>query len=219
MRSDPTPIHPHSHTPILCLLLLILGGCGASGPALSVTSLQSHQRYVETFTRAYAMRDPAGDYEVVLLNDPIDQASPDEPGQPLSPMPTPPIRQVLQIHLLWQPMAGAKPNSPAATNASLHWYVMGSPENHEVDFIHYQGTAFVAVARHGDEARVTIRNGSLKNAGHRGELNDPLKSFRMEGTFDAVIDAAAVRRAQADVQALMEDTHAVGSLAIGISSE
>jgi hypothetical protein len=150
------------------------------------------------------MRDAAGDYEVVLLNDPIDQAPADEPGQPISAATSPPIRQILQIHLLWRPMSGAKPNSPASTNASLHWYVLGNPSPNQTDFIHYQGTAFVAVSRDGNTARVTIHNGSLKNVAHRGELHDPLGSFQLKGKFEAVIDDAAVRQAQADVRAAME---------------
>jgi hypothetical protein len=178
----------------------MLGGCGVSQPVLSLVPVQSQQTYLEKFTQAYITRNAAGDYEVVLVDDPMDESEAGEAGQPLAPSSSASLRQVVRIRLLWRPVPGAKADSPAATNASLHWYVLGGATAEGTSMIHYAGTAFVAVATNGPGAAVTIHNGSLKFVERHGDLVDPLKAFKIDGKFDAVEGDARLAEILADVK-------------------
>jgi hypothetical protein len=190
-------------TTLATLLALLLSGCGTSPPVVSLVSLQSHKTFKETFTQAFTSRDAAGDYQVVLLHDPLDDVPASEAGKPLQATRVPPVRQVLQVRVLWRPAQGAKPDSPASTNAALHWYVLGGPTAEGTSVLHYAGTAFVAVIPNGPGAEVTISNGSLKLVERFGELVDPLKAFKLSGRFDAVADDARVRQVIADVKSVV----------------
>jgi hypothetical protein len=187
------------------IMLASLGGCGTSHPMLSVIPVESQQKYLEKFTQAYVRRNAAGDYEVVLIDDPLDDSAEGDAGQPLSPSPAASLRQVLEIRLLWRPVPGTKADSPAATNASLHWYVLGGATAEGTSMIHYAGTAFVAIATNGPGAAVTIHNGLLKFVSKHGDLVDPLKSFAIDGKFDAVDGDERLAEIQADVKTAIDE--------------
>jgi hypothetical protein len=190
---------------------MFAAGCGTSGPVLSVKPAQSNQSYLARFTQAYVMRNAAGDYEVVLVDDPIDRAEVGDAGQPLNPQNVPPLRQVLHIRLLWKPLPGARPDSPAATNASLHWYVLGGATAQGTSLIRYAGTAFVGIVENGHGADVTIRNGMLNVAERRGELVDPLKSFSIDGKVDAEQNDARLEEVMDDVKAALVEAKGTGA--------
>ncbi len=192
----------------MAIALTILTGCGVATPVISVTPVDSHQRYLQHFTQAFTMRDSDGDYQVVLTHDPLDDVPPADANKPLVSTAVPPIRQVLEIRLLWRPMAGATANSPAATNAALHWYVLGRPTVEGTSMIHYSGTAFVSITPGGAGASVILDNGLLKLAESRGELVDRLGMFKIKGRFDAVESAAQVRQILDDVKAAVADARA-----------
>lgn len=199
---------PTAFSVLVALAAALLAGCGTSAPMVTIASRASRQSYRQTFTQAYTARDAAGDYQVVLLHDPIDEVPADDAGIPLSPARVPALRQVLQVRVLWRPSQGSKADSPASTNAALHWYVLGGPTAGGTNIIHYAGTAFVAVVPNGPGAEVTIRNGSLKVVEHRGELIDPLKSFTLSGKFDALADEARVRQVLAEVKSVAAEAKA-----------
>jgi hypothetical protein len=198
---------------VCALLLAIAVGCGTSKPVLSVSTLDPQRAFQQRFTQAYTSRDAAGDYQVVLLNDPIDAVSPGDAGKPLTAAKVPPLREVLHIRVLWRPMSGAKPDSPAATNASLHWYVLSGPTAEGTSMIHYAGTAFVAVVPNGPGAEVTVRNGRLRAVEQHGELVDPLKDFAVSGRFDAVADDQRLARILTDVKSAVAEAKATASSA------
>jgi hypothetical protein len=198
---------------LLLVMSAMLAGCGASQPVLSVVPVRSQQRYLETFTQAYITRNAAGDYEVVLVDDPLDESEAGEAGQPLTPSLAASLRQVLRIRLLWRPVPGAKADSPAATNASLHWYVLGGATAEGTSMIHYAGTAFVAIATNGPGAEVTIHNGSLKFVESHGDLIDPLKSFQIDGKFDAVEGDTRLAEILADLKTAMNEAKNARELA------
>lgn len=187
------------------LICTMLTGCGASQPVLSVVPIQTQQKYLEQFTQAYVTRNAAGDYEVVLIEDPLDESDAGDAGQPLSPSSAASLRHVLRIRLLWRPVPGTKADSPASTNASLHWYVLGGATAEGTSLIHYSGTAFVAIATNGPGAEVTIHNGELKFVEKHGDLIDPLKSFKIDGKFDAVEGDARLAEILADVKTAMDE--------------
>jgi len=199
------------HWPIRCfilpqiILIAMLGGCGVSPPVVSVVTDISHQRYRKQFNHAYVSNDSAGNYVVVLLEDPPPIPHSGPPGQILQPTTTLPKHQVVVIRLLWRPMDGTKPDSPAAINAALHWYVLSYPTADGTSFLHYAGTAFVQVASDGSGGKVTIKNGLLKLVDRHGDLVDPLKSFQVDGEFDAVTDDAALHQALDDVKSTLAD--------------
>jgi hypothetical protein len=189
----------------LLILLSSMIGCGAAQPVLSIVPMHSQQKYFEKFTQAYVAHDAAGDYEVVLIDDPLDETEVGDAGQPLSPSSSATLRQILHIRLLWRPLPGAKADSPAATNASLHWYVLGATTAEGTNLIHYAGTAFVAIAENGPGAQVTIHNGQLKFVERHGDLIDPLKSFKIDGKFDAVSSDTRLAEIMADVKTAADE--------------
>jgi hypothetical protein len=210
-----TPAKPTALPWGILVLITLFSGCGTSPPVLSVTPLQSRNTLHQTFTQAYSSRDAAGDYRIVLLDDPIDRASPGDAGRPLTPERLPPVRQVLQIRVLWRPVSGAKPDSPAATNASLHWYVISGPTTEGTSLIHYAGTAFVAVVPNGPGAEITIGNGKLKVVERSGGLVDPLKSFMLAGRFDAIADDARLREIMNDVRTATAEARSAAQAKVG----
>ena len=102
-------------------------------------------------------------------------------------------------------MSGAKPDSPAATNAALHWYVLSFPTADGTSYLHYAGTAFVKVSPTSTGGDVLIRNGSLKIVDRHGNLVDPLKSFQLNGDFTAVADDTKLHQILNDVKSAMAD--------------
>ena len=115
------------------------GGCSSTQkPDLTVTSLQSGQRYSQQFDEATCSRDRHGDTDVVLA------ADADHPGgQPGV------LKQVMHIRVMWHSDRDTQWEGAADTNASIRWYVFtdrtGQPE-----MIEYAGTGLVVVkARRG----------------------------------------------------------------------
>ena len=187
------------------ILIALLAGCGVSLPALSVVADISHQRYQTQFNHAYVSSDPAGNYVVVLLQDPPPISHSGPPGQVLQPSPKLPLHQVVVIRLLWQPVTGAKPDSPAAINAAVHWYVLSCATADGTSFLHYVGTAFVKIVPNKSGAQVLVRIGSLKIADRHGNLVDPLKSFKLDGDFKATTNDVELHKILDDVKASVAD--------------
>jgi hypothetical protein len=192
---------PHWFLRSHIILLALLCGCHASPPTVSVVTDLTHEKYETKFTRAYVALDSTGDYVVVLQQDapPLPDSGP--AGKVLQP--TPSLHQVVVIRLLWQPMSGAKPDSPAATNAAVHWYVLSFPTADGTSYLHYAGTAFVRVSPTSTGGDVIIRNGSLKIVDRHGNLIDPLKSFQLNGDFSATADDTQLHQILNDVKSSM----------------
>jgi len=190
----------------LFTVALAATGCGTTAPVVSVNRVTDHTEFKQTFARAYTTRDSAGDYQIVLIDDPLDLPTHEQPGAPLKQQHAAPIRQILHIQMLWRPKQGTQPDSAAATNASLHWYVIGDTTAGGPSFIHYAGTAFVAVIPNGPGVEATVKRGLLKKVDERGQLKDPLEEFTLETKFDAVTDDAAARRIIADMKSAITES-------------
>jgi hypothetical protein len=193
----------------LCLLLAA-AGCGSSAE-LSIAA-QSGQRYRERFTQAYVSHDAAGNEMVVLARDPMDDATAGSPGQPLAESRGALLRQIVQVQLLYRPMSGARGDSPAATNAAVHWYIYPIDPAARPSMLQYIGTAFASVNLSGNKADVIIRRGQAIASEQYGELVDPLHAFTIEGRFDALVDDAKVAQ-------ILDEVHQAARAAAGVPGQ
>ena len=190
------------------ILFALLCGCHASPPLVSVVTDLSHEKYETKFTRAYVALDSI---RRRLRRRPTTRRStqispiPAPPAKSSNRTPSLPLHHVVVIRLLWQPMSGAKPDSPATTNAALHWYVLSFPTADGTSYLHYAGTAFVKVSPTSTGGDVLIRNGSLKIVDRHGNLIDPLKSFQLNGDFTALADDTKLHQILSDVKSSMAD--------------
>ena len=164
------------------MLLIPLAVCGCNdSPTITLTTRD--QSFTQTFTNSYCSITAGGDDVVVLVDDPHEGST---------------LQHVLRIRMLWHPVNGAKPNSPASTNAALHFFVT-DPSSTEPCYIHYAGTGFVTVEHDGPTAEVRIRNATLARLESRGPIGDPLQKFNLSGDFKATLDGHKVDAVLADL--------------------
>lgn len=181
-----------------CLLAgaLALGGAGcmSARPTLSVDSLETHRdAFEQSFTQVYATRSSDGDYDIVLVDNPVDDADAGTPGKPLASTPVRPLRHLVHIHVMWTPMSGAKGDHPSATNAAINWYVWGDATAQSSDRMHYGGAGFVNIYPNDDQATFRISNTVLKLKSARGQMSDPIGTAEVAGKFTAPINTARVK--------------------------
>ncbi len=167
-------------------------GCSDKAAGLTLTSLKDHRKFAETFTNAYASRNDNGDLDVVLVDDATERAV--AAGKRIEP-----VHQIMHVRVLWHPSRDMKADDPAASNASIHWYVMGANRG---EMIEYQGTAFINVSRttFTDRLKLSIVNARLKPVITRGDLKDPIGPSRVEGTIYARDNVQIVNRLLAEVR-------------------
>jgi len=169
------------------MLALVMGGC-ASGPSsqLTVTCNQSRS-FTQTFSVAYSTQDSDGDTDIVLMDDAARRALDGEPVRE-------PFKQVMHIRVLWKPNRDAHADHSSASNATIHWYVMGtSPKNDGV--LEYAGTAMVVLESGEGSTDVSIRTGTCKAVGSRGAVRDPLGEASLRGSVRARDSLERVRLA------------------------
>jgi hypothetical protein len=181
-------------------LVCLASGCVRYEASLDLTSTTDENRkFVAHFSQAYIDRDDAGDYVVVLLNDPIDQVKAGGADKAIDPVAVPPLRQIMTIRVLWRPMKGAKFDHPLATNATVHWYVFDRTAQSS-GFLHYTGNAFADVYTERDRASIEIRNATLKLSEKSGDMADPVGPVHMTGSFDCLSDERRVKNLLAEVK-------------------
>jgi hypothetical protein len=167
------------------LLALAGGGCATSTSGqLTVTSSRS-QTFTQTFAVAYASQDSDGNTDVVLMDDAARAAL---DGQPVRE----PVRQVMHIRVLWKPSRDLHADHTSASNATVHWYVMGTKNN---GVLEYAGTAMVVVEPGEGSTDLSIRTGNFKAVACRGTLRDPLGPASLHGTVRAHDSIERVRLA------------------------
>jgi hypothetical protein len=174
------------------VIALTLAGC-SSRPTLNVTCLAQKQQFEKTFTQAYATRTDDGDYDIVLVDDPLDEVTPSSGDKPLQPTPVRPMRHLVHIHVMWTPMIGDRGDQPSDTNAAINWYVWGNASGDERDMMHYGGAGFVKIYAGDDSADFKITNASLKLKSSRGNMKDPVGVATLNGRFTAPLNKARVK--------------------------
>lgn len=169
------------------LLLMLVAGCSSTGGTIVLQPHDGSTALTQEFRQALVSREEHGEYHIVLLDTPS-LAVPRKPrkNQPLQSAPIEPMQQVIHIHLHWTPMAGTQKN-PAAINASLSWYILGSEGAN--DILVYSGAGFVVL--HGDSIR--IREGTLRPVLQRGVFHDPLGTCDITGIGTVVRSDGRVR--------------------------
>jgi len=112
-------------------------------------------------------------------------------------MPLAPLQQVMHIHVYWHAMTGIKSN-PAAVNASIDWYVLGSGSGDDV--VLYEGAGLVEVDATGDRREVDIKDGDVKPKIVRGNIQDPIGHANLSGYATAKMNDARVKDTLAQMQ-------------------
>ena len=180
--------------PVLYLLsgVLLLTGCSTRTSHITLKSSLQADEFALDFSHAYALRESAGDYHIVLITEPT-PPPPRQPDEPLQPIGSSEPRQLMHIHVFWRPLPGLKGNHPSATNSTIDLYVIGDQDPDSRDIAHYQGTGFVTLYPSSDQLQASITNASIKPKLLGGDMADPLGDCTIEGTVSAQPSAGRVR--------------------------
>jgi hypothetical protein len=180
-----------------CALLLLLGcaGCASHGGTLQLQPRDADRTLTQDFSSAYITQSRGGEYEIVLVNQPRYKGQ--NPKKPLQPQPLAPTRQVMHLHLYWKPLTD-RTRDPAAVNAAIDWYVLGSDATQDV--VLYEGAGVVTVYSSGKQRRVVITDGAVRPRESRGAMQDPVGNSRISGAFIADLNRTRVREILADLR-------------------
>ena len=175
---------------VILTSMVSLAGC-SSGPAtLTVKPETRNVSFAQTFPQAYCGKTRDGSYTIVLASDgATPKTSGDTPASdkaPLQPAAELPLRQVVNVRVLWRPMNGLRDS--LASNATIDWYVLRNTSDGSDDLLLYQGSAYVTLKPDDDTTQVTIRSAELRPSVVRGNLTDPIGTSMVAGTFTAVND-------------------------------
>lgn len=173
---------------IFLWLLIFLGtvGCSSATQTLQLRRDHSDQVFTASFDRAFYAQTADGQFDVVLVSNGHSESA---VNQPLVTASDRSVRQIVHIKVLWQKPRGYRIDNPAATNSTFTWYVISGPS----DRLIYVGSAWTRITRDQDSIELDVRNASLTINRIVGQLEDPLKRARFEGTIVARRSEAAVR--------------------------
>jgi hypothetical protein len=186
---------------VIASIAFLCPGCAQTPSILTVQSAKRNVAYSQQFGQAFASRTEDGAHEFILVADDAIRSAPREPGGPLTPVAKTPLRQVVHVRVLWEPLNGVE--ETVTRNASISWFVFTDTAAGTVGIREYQGTAYASVdsASGGNATRVTLRHGTLKPYSSRGSLSDPIGMGKLEGTFTAIRNPNRVRELLAATRA------------------
>jgi hypothetical protein len=164
-------------------------GCAGHAGGITLTSLRTHEKFDQGFADAYLSHNANGDLDVVL----IDSATAAALAGRQSDVP---VHQILHLRVLWQPERDLKVTDAAASNASVHWYVMGGNPR---GMLEYTGTAFVSTQSFSDLFRVHVQNAEVHPLPTTCGLCDPVGPSKLEGAVFAHEDARIVNELLSEV--------------------
>jgi len=164
-----------------------VAGC-ASSPSSQITVTSGEARdFTQSFAVAYSSQDPDGDTDVVLMDDAARRALDGEPVHA-------PVRQIMHIRVLWKPTRDVHADHTSASNATIHWYVIGTSAKN-AGVLEYAGTAMVILEPGEGATELSIRTGNFKVVGNKGALRDPLGPASLHGSVRARDSLERVRLA------------------------
>lgn len=182
-------------------LFLLVGGCATPGASLRLSTSGTRTNFVQHFDQAYIGQSQNGDLMAVLIDEPK-LTSTNRQDAAITPTASPPLQQVVVLHILWRPLSGAKSDNPSAANATLDWYVTPTGTRRGMDLLHYQGAALVMVYGSGSSLTLQVRNANLKPVEIRGQMADPLGPATLHGSITALNDTARINQALTDIRSL-----------------
>jgi hypothetical protein len=176
---------------LLSLLAISLGdgGCAGKAGGITLTSLRTHQSYIQGFSDAYISKTIHGDLDILLIDDAAAQAL-------AGYTPASPVRQIMHLRVLWQPDRDLKVTDAAASNASIHWYVI----NGQAGAMEYTGTAFVTTSTFSGLTRVVVENAQVHPLCNCPGLTDPVGPSKVDGAVFAQVNPEAVAALLAQVR-------------------
>ncbi|HEY1683529.1 MAG TPA: hypothetical protein VGG19_02100 [Tepidisphaeraceae bacterium] len=183
-------------------LVFICAGCAAHKDYLTFHRSVGGNAYRQTFTNAYMLREPAGDYHFILVADGVQNPPDLKPGAPLEPAKIAPLRQLVHVHVFWRPRKGSKPDNPSSTNAAIDWYFISHAGLSDESVVHYQGSGFVTLNVSTRSASVHVRSAGMEAGVANGDLHDALGSGNIHGDFLALLDPGEVRDLLAEIKSL-----------------
>ena len=172
---------------VALVLLTLLSGCSANQPALTVQRDRSAEKFISRFDRAYFSQASDGQLNVVLITDGAGALATID--RPLETGTTASVRQIVLLRVLWQQTRGLRLDNPSASNATVQWHVISSPD----DRVTYTGSGWVQAQIDGDEAEIDLRNANVSIAQIVGNINDPLKRATLDGVLTAKRSDLAVK--------------------------
>lgn len=186
---------------LVALLLLAAAGCARKGQSLTFSSNDGTRYFSHAFPEAYISRGNEGDLDIFLVEDGLNLAEQSSNARkPLDAAPATP-RQIVHIRIVWTPMKGTRADQPAATNAIVHWYVLGAGGANEADgFLHYSGSGFVKIRLHSKDALVDVANVKIALSERSGDMTDPLGPATLAGRFDAKVSDTNVKALLAEIR-------------------
>lgn len=182
--------------------MLLAGGCVSTKSHLTLTPQRTGVTYRQKFTRCYAQRDPAGDYQFFLVHDGLSVPADRNPAAPLEPVPNLPVHQIVHVHMFWRPMRGAKPDNPSSTNSSIDWYFIANQGLPNQSVVEYHGSGFVTVHPSTKTVAVNILSAAIYPEKSTGSLHDPFGASTITGDFLAQFDAIKVRQLKEEIKQL-----------------
>lgn len=198
---------PYRFTPLL--LLALMTGCSSPGGTITLDSYEHNRTFTQSFSQAYISHALTGESDLVLIeSSDMPRSGGSKKDQPLLPTPISPLRQVMRIHLYWQPLSGTTKN-PAAINASIDWYVLGADGPN--DLLVYEGAGFVTVEDNGAKQYIRIRDGQVKPKLSRGQMQDPVGLARIWGVATARVDDGRVKDSIAQMEQQARPPQASGA--------
>jgi hypothetical protein len=172
---------------LFATLLGTASGCASHVDGnLHLLSADKKHDFSQTFTQAYLTRTETGDVDVLLEQDGLTVGRHDDPDKPLAPDACLTPRQFVHVRVFWKPLS-QRADRPAATNASIDWYLFGDGPN-EGSLLEYSGPALVSMDDSADVSLVTIRNAWMKVVSQRGDMVDPLGPSEVKGSVHAIVD-------------------------------
>jgi hypothetical protein len=103
----------------------------------------------------------------------------------------------MHLHLYWRPRTDMTRN-PAAANAAIDWYVLGSDAAQDV--VLYEGAGVVTVHGSGSQRQVIITEASVRPRESRGAMQDPIGRAGISGVFTADVNRTRVREVLAEMR-------------------
>jgi len=186
-------------------LLCVTAGCSSSKGKVTLRGDENRRLYAQSFQQAYIATTADGQHDVVLIQEPAGPKVKGKPNQPLQPLATAQVKQVVHVRVFWQSEGGSAARDGVVTNAAIDWYVIANGGGDRPQVMHYEGAGYVTLDEGRKATSVNIRDASLKrNERVTGDLRDPFGPAHFSGVIKAQRNGQIVRETVADMKSLSE---------------